>query len=125
MEKEIAEAKRELLDLKTSQDTKNDSFLVYVYYSENLYGKTWSSISMEFIPYTKNTSNVICDFTVSSGQAIQYNEQLNIHYDSTTCCKATYMTPNDLWQSGLPNMSKFCYVICQTNSRGVLKITLN
>lgn len=125
MEKEIIEAKRELLDLKTSQSTRNDSFLTYVYYSDNLYGRTWSSISMEFIPYTKNIENVICDFTVSSGQAMQYNEQGNIQYSSTSCLRATYVGSNDVWKSGLPNMSKFCYIICQTNCRGELKITLN
>lgn len=125
MEKEIAEARKELLSLKTGQTTRNDSFLAYVYHSENLYGRTWSSISMEFIPYTKNPENVICDFTVSSGQALQYNEQASIQYSATSCCRATYATPNDRWQSGLPNMSKFCYVTCQTNCRGELKITLN
>lgn len=118
----ISQLEQEVTALKVIQNTQNDSYTFYAYQSENMYGQTWETLSIEFIPINNKVSNTICKFYACNGQAVQYIEY--VYQNPTNPLMATYDLSSD-WISGLPDWTKFFYVTCYSNCEGILRITKN
>lgn len=122
LSKRIVNLERDLAKIKTNQRTQNDSFEYYVYQSENLFERTWNSISVEFIPNGKPREDVVCKFIMSNGTEVQ--SYTLAKQNPTDPCLATIDARGSIL-SNAPSFMRFYYVICESNCKGELKLTFN
>ena len=131
----VAQLKEEIRKIKTEQYSQNDSYGFYAYQSSNLWGQYWDTISVEFVPYSRQPKDVVVNFECAGGNIVQFNE--TVDQTSTNPLKGTVRTQahrasggqSDFWHGGqgqeFPDWAKYFYITCYSNCRGELRITLN
>ena len=135
IEEKIDNIKKEILALKARQRTQNDSYEFYAYQSENLWGRYWDSISVEFIPYSRKKEDVVVSFDCSGGNIVQFNEvvtQTTIDPLKGECeimANQAFPGQSDFWHGSqgqeYPDWAKYFYISCYSNCKGELRLTFN
>lgn len=118
----IVRAENDLLELKTEQRTRNDSFEFYAFQTENLWGKygDYHNFTIRFIPNQKKEKDVICRFYGECGVMVQYHSPIYIELSDQL--KATYTSGYASSYESAPAFLKFEYIGCYANCDGQLVI---
>lgn len=110
----VHKIKEEVLGLKASQASQNDSYQFYLYRTDNLYVANSTQIyKIQFLPEAKTQDQVICmfrDFDMLANGSTGYcspNDPLTYYFT-----RQSYTTP--------PMSERKVYVTCISNCKGQL-----
>lgn len=115
----LKKIKQDLIEIKTTQLSQNDSYQFYAYRTDNLYpsGSGYVSYDVRFIPEQKDDENVLCSFRtytkrdwVAVGAVDNPKEPLVFNIGVQPI-------------SGISQDSKVVYVTCISNVKGSLIVT--
>lgn len=120
----LSKIESQIIELKTSQKTQNDSYNVYTYTTGNLAFKE-SSIGIKkykftFYPKSQKVDDVLCMFQVFDASIVNSRFWGTVHLDTPFTCEFEAHGYTDY----VPSWARKVYAICVANCEGEMKLEL-
>lgn len=119
--KRLDNIEKSIIELKTRQDTQNDSYKIYTFRTENL---TWQAehgsrdYVVRFIPKV-NDGSAICQFYGVDLVTVQMITQAYVDVNDLFKCSMTVFA----YDSSIPVGERRAYITCLANCDGELQVS--
>lgn len=120
----LSRVESQIIELKTSQKTQNDSYNIYTYTTGNL-AFPESSIGMRtyrfsFYPKSRKTDDVLCEFFVFDASQVNTRFWGTVHLSTPFTCEFSVYS----YTQYVPTWARIMYALCVANCEGETKLEL-
>lgn len=120
----LSRVESQIVELKTSQKTQNDSYNVYTYTTGNLAFPEGSigikTYKFTFYPKSQKADNVLCEFFVFDASQVNTRFWGTVHLNTPFTCEFDTFSYTEY----VPEWARMMYALCVANCEGEAKLEL-